>query len=118
MKNIRVLVVDDDKDFAESIGELIELEGYQPVLAYNGLEALKIFKQNNINIILVDFKMPGLNGIETLVEIRKQNPSIPVVLMTAYANTKLINDAIKHGAIEVMNKPVDINKLMQLLQVS
>jgi DNA-binding NtrC family response regulator len=114
MKNIRVLVVDDDKDFAESMGELIELEGHQTVLAYNGAEALKIFKQNNIDIILVDFKMPGLNGIETLVEIRKLNPAIPVVMMTAYANTKLIKDARRYGAIEVLNKPFDINKLMQI----
>jgi len=115
MNTLRILVVDDDKDFAESIGELIELEGHQPVLAYNGTEALKIFKQNNVDFILIDFKMPGLNGIETLTEIRKFNLSVPVVIMTAYANTVLINDAKGHGAIEVLNKPFDINKLMNLL---
>jgi len=114
MKPMRILVVDDDKDFAESIGELIELEGHQPVLAYNGVEALKIFKQNNIDIILLDFKMPGLNGIETLTEIRKLNLSIPVVIMTAYASTDITNDAIEHGAIEVMNKPLDTKKLMNM----
>jgi len=115
MNTLRILVVDDDKDFAESIGELIELEGHQPVLAYNGAEALKIFKQNNVDFILIDFKMPGLNSIETLTEIRKFNLSVPVVIMTAYANTDLINDAKGHGPIEVLNKPFDINKLMNLL---
>ncbi|MFB3100806.1 MAG: response regulator [Gammaproteobacteria bacterium] len=112
---MRILVVDDDRDFTESIGELIELEGHQPVLAYNGVEALKIFKQNNIDIILLDFRMPGLNGIETLSEIRKLNLSVPVVIMTAYASTELTKDAIKHGAIEVMNKPFNINKLMEII---
>lgn len=115
MKPMRILVVDDDKDFAESIGDLIELEGHQPVLAYNGVEALKIFNQNNVDIILIDFKMPGLNGIETLVEIRKQNLSVPVVLMTAYADTELVNNATKNGAIEVLNKPFDIKNLMETL---
>jgi len=115
MNTLRILVVDDDKDFAESIGELIESEGHQPVLAYNGAEALKIFKQNNVDFILIDFKIPGLNGIETLTEIRKFNLSVPVVIMTAYASTELTKDTIKHGAIEVLNKPFDINKLMNLL---
>lgn len=115
MTPMRILVVDDDRDFTESIGELIELEGHQPILAYNGIEALKIFKQNNIDIILLDFRMPGLNGIETLSEIRKLNLSVPVVIMTAYASTKLTKDAIKHGAIEVINKPFDINKLMKVI---
>lgn len=115
MKPMRILVVDDDKDFTESMGELIELEGHQPVLAYNGVEALKIFKQNNIDIILLDIRMPGLNGIETLTEIRKLNLSVPVVIMTAYASTDITKDAIEHGAIEVMNKPFDINKLMNVI---
>ncbi len=115
MNPMRILVVDDDRDFTESIGELIELEGHQPILAYNGVEALKIFKQNNIDIILLDFRMPGLNGIETLSEIRKLNLSVPVVIMTAYASTELTKDAIKHGAIEVMNKPFNINKLMEVI---
>lgn len=115
MTPMRILVVDDDRDFTESIGELIELEGHQSILAYNGVEALKIFKQNNIDIILLDFRMPGLNGIETLLEIRKLNLSVPVVIMTAYASTEITKDAIKHGAIEVMNKPFDINKLMELI---
>lgn len=115
MTPMRILVVDDDRDFTESIGELIELEGHQSILAYNGVEALKIFKQNNIDIILLDFRMPGLNGIETLSEIRKLNLSVPVVIMTAYASTEITKDAIKHGAIEVMNKPFDINKLMELI---
>lgn len=115
MNPMRILVVDDDRDFTESIGELIVLEGHQPVLAYNGVEALKIFKQNNIDIILLDFRMPGLNGIETLSEIRKLNLSVPVVIMTAYASTELTKDAIKHGAIEVINKPFNINKLMEVI---
>ena len=115
MNPMRILVVDDDRDFTESIGELIELEGHQPILAYNGVEALKIFKQNNVDIILMDFRMPGLSGIETLSEIRKLNLSVPVVIMTAYASRELTEDAIKHGAIDVMNKPFNINKLMKVI---
>jgi DNA-binding NtrC family response regulator len=59
--------------------------------------------------------MPGLNGIETLTEIRKLNLSVPVVIMTAYASTDITKDAIEHGAIEVMNKPFDIKKLMNVI---
>ncbi len=115
MKPIRILIVDDDKDFAESLGDLVESEGHQPILAYNGMEALKIFKQNNVDIIIVDFKMPGLNGIETLFEIRKLNSTVPVVMMTAHANKEIINDAKLQGVVDTLDKPFNINKLMKII---
>ena len=115
MKPMRILVVDDDRDFAESMGDIIELEGHQPILAYNGIEALEIFKQNNIDLILIDFIMPGLNGIETLLEIRKLNSAVPVVMITAYANKEFINDAKQQGAIDILDKPFNINKLTKII---
>lgn len=115
MKPLRILVVDDDRDFAESMGDLIELEGHQPILAYNGIEALEIFKQNNIDLILVDFVMPGLNGMETLLEIRKLNSAIPVIMMTAYANKDFVDDAKQQGAIDILDKPININKLTKII---
>ncbi|MCH8079307.1 MAG: response regulator [Proteobacteria bacterium] len=114
MKPMRILVVDDDRDFAESMGDLITLEGHQPILAYNGIEALEIFKQNNIDLILIDYMMPGLNGIETLSEIRKLNSAVPVVMITAFSNSKLVKEATCQGAIEVLDKPFDINKLTKI----
>jgi len=114
MKPMRIFVVDDDRDFAESMGDLIELEGHQPILAYNGIEALEIFKQNNIDLILIDYMMLGLNGIETLSEIRKLNSAVPVVMITAFSNSKLVEEATCHGAIDVLDKPFNINKLTKI----
>ncbi|MCH8976784.1 MAG: response regulator [Proteobacteria bacterium] len=115
MKPMRILVVDDDRDFAESMGDLITLEGHQPILAYNGIEALEIFKQNNIDLILIDYMMPGLNGIETLSEIRKLNSAVPVVMITAFANKEFIDDAKQQGVIDILNKPFNVNKLMEII---
>ena len=116
MKPLRVLIVDDDKDFVESMGELIELAGHQTVLSYNGIEALKIFKQNNIDLILLDYKMPGLNGLETLLEIRKMNSTVPIIMMSAFADTDLIYNAKKQGAFEVLDKTIEINSLLRIFE--
>lgn len=115
MKQLRILIVDDDRDYAESMAELVEIEGYQAVLAYNGMDALKLFKQNNIDLILLDYKMPGLSGIDVLKEIKNYNSSVPVVIMSAFLDTDLLKLAIQTGADEVLDKPVNISKVTSII---
>ena len=115
MKPKRILIVDDDRDFAESMADLIELNGHEAILAYNGTSALKIFKQNNIDLILMDIRMPGLNGVETLNEIKKYNPSIPVAMMTGYTDKSLIDSALEIGAITILDKPLNLHQLAEII---
>lgn len=71
MDQLHILIVDDDRDFLESISEMVESGGYKTAVAQNGAQALQIFNEENIDLLLMDLKMPGMNGIETYKEIRK-----------------------------------------------
>lgn len=110
MDQLHILIVDDDRDFLESISEMVESGGYKTAVAQNGAQALQIFNEENIDLLLMDLKMPGMNGIETYKEIRKiatgkllqsmrdqgvletmeairsYGYKVPVIIITAYAN--------------------------------
>ena len=118
MKQLRILIVDDDRDFAESMAELVEMNGHEAVLAFNGLSAIKIFKQNNIDLILMDIRMLGLNGVETLKEVNKYNPDIPVAMMTGYSDQPLLDLALKQGVISILNKPVNLEQLKNIFDIA
>jgi DNA-binding response OmpR family regulator len=94
---------------------LFEIEGHKVYTAGNGLEAVEIAKSRKLDLILMDVKMPFMNGIEALKLIRKSNPNLPVLMMTAYAelNQKVI--AKEQGIIDWLHKPLDIEKLKDVV---
>ena len=71
LDQLHILIVDDNRDFLESLSEVVESGGYKTAVAQNGAQALQIFKEENIDLLLMDLKMPGMNGIDTYKEIRK-----------------------------------------------
>ena len=111
--NVKILVVDDYEEFAESLKDLLEAQGYDAKLVYSGQKALEMVKASKFDIVLMDIRMSGMDGVETLQEIKKINPAIVVILMTGYSVENVINNAIKEGALAVLNKPLDIPKLLQ-----
>ncbi|PKM82263.1 MAG: two-component system response regulator [Firmicutes bacterium HGW-Firmicutes-14] len=96
--------------------EAFKEEGYKVELAGSGLEALEKVKSEMPDIILMDMKMPGMNGLETLHEIKKVNDSILVVMMTAYGELEIISEAMKLGINEYITKPFDINELRSVVK--
>ncbi len=116
MKHKRILIVDDDHDFAESMAELIEIEGHETILAHSGKQAIDIFKQNNIDIIFIDVRMPGINGVETFKEMHGLNPDVRVAMMTGFSDQQLLNEAMEMGAIGILDKPIDIERLMEMIE--
>ena len=115
MSKARVLVVDDDLDFAESLAEVLEDKGHQVVIVHSGEEAVEVFRAQNFDITLMDMKLPGMNGVESYVEFRKLRPETKVVMMTGYSVEDLIRQAQDEGVLAVFNKPVDIDKLMDFV---
>ena len=91
-KDVKILLVDDQPDFIETISFWMKTRGYQVVSAGDGPGALEALKKNPVDIIFTDFKMPGMNGIELIKKIRESDKMIPAVLVTAHAD-----DAILHG---------------------
>ena len=112
----RILVVDDEESIRMMLRAVLEEEGYEIIEAADGPEAVKAVEQNSLDLILLDIRMTTMDGIETLTEIRKISPFVPVLMMTAYATVKTAVEALKAGAFEYLAKPLDIEELKILVQ--
>jgi DNA-binding NtrC family response regulator len=104
MPEERILVVDDEQSMTQFLGIVLRKEGYQVTTVNNGREALEKVKAENIDVVITDIKMPGMDGIQLLQGIKKHDPSLPVVIMTAYASQQSAIDAVNLGAFQYLIK--------------
>ena len=111
----RVLIVDDDSDHAESLADVIEMRGHTTQMANSGEEALRYFRDEGFDFVLLDVKLPGINGVETFLEMKKIRPSAQVMMMTGYSVEQLVSQAIEGGALGVLNKPFAAMQVLDLL---
>ncbi len=107
-----ILIVDDEPSILQSLGGLLGDEGYEVITASNGYEALKQIEAQAPDLVVLDIWMPGIDGIETLREIKKQHPFLPVVIITGHGNIETAVTAVKHGAFDMIEKPLSIEKLI------
>jgi DNA-binding NtrC family response regulator len=112
MKDFRILLVDDEVDFVETLSERLSLGGYNVKAVSSPLEAMPLLHSFSPNLVLLDIKMPEMNGIEFLKLIKKINPSIDVIMLTAFGNMNFVEESMESGAIEYIIKPIDINELI------
>lgn len=114
-EDITILVVDDEDEFKEVLREVFQMAGYACLTASNGLEALKILDRKNVDVLVTDIVMPGMDGIK-LTETVKKKYDCHVVMMTGYVKDFTRKDALAKGASEFINKPLDIRKLLELVK--
>ena len=112
----KVLIVDDDNDLRAVVGDMLKDEGFEVSEAKDGVTALGHIKKNMPDAVLLDLKMPGLDGIEVMQEIRKIDPRIPVIIMTAHGDIPTAVEAIQKGAYDFTIKPPDFDKLIIALK--
>ncbi len=112
----KLLIVDDQLGIRRLLYEAFNEEGYEVDLAGSGQEAIEKVKAAPPDLILMDMKMPGMNGIETLHEVRKINDAVAVIMMTAYGELEIIAEAVKFGIKEYVTKPFDIIELRELVK--
>lgn len=117
-KETRVLVVDDDISFAESLTDILTEKGYIAVAVNSGEEALEKIKERPFDVVLMDVKMPVMDGMQTFKEIKKLDRSTTVIMMTAYSMDDLVHDALKEGAYGVLRKPLDIEQVIRRIEIS
>ena len=104
----RILIVDDQPGIRLLLVELFQRENFETVVASNGLEALQCVESQLLDCVLLDMKMPGMDGIEVLKKLKSDYPELPVIIMTAYDESELTNEAIEIGAVRYFAKPFDI----------
>ena len=107
-----VLIVDDEPSIVQSLSGLLSDEGYKISTAINGHEALKVIDSDSPDLVLLDIWMPGLDGIETLKEIKKYNPHIQVIIITGHGTIETAVKATKLGAFDLVEKPLSIDKII------
>jgi len=107
-----VLIVDDEPSIVQSLSGLLSDEGYKVSTAINGHDALKVIDADSPDLVLLDIWMPGLDGIETLKEIKKYNPHIQVIIITGHGTIETAVKATKLGAFDLVEKPLSIDKII------
>jgi DNA-binding NtrC family response regulator len=108
----RVLLVDDEEKFLEVLSQRLGTRGIDAETSTSGEEALIKIKNKNFDAIVLDVMMPGIGGIETLKRIRAENPEVQIIMLTGRGSVDKAVEAMKEGAIDFLEKPADINTLL------
>jgi len=113
MNTIKLLLVDDEKAFLDTMTKRLEKRELNVSAVYSGTDALKeLGKNSKIEVVILDVKMPGMDGMETLVEIKKSFPLVEVIMLTGHATVETAIDGMKLGAFDYLMKPCDIDALL------
>ena len=111
----RVLVVDDEANMRRVLCKLVRRDGFETVEAANGVAALEILAETEVDVVLTDLKMPQMNGIELLAELRRRRVGIPVILLTAHGTIGSAVEALKRGAFDFLTKPFEPDEIRQVV---
>ncbi len=117
-KKCTILVVDDDQGMRETLSDIFSEMGHDTAVAGDGYDAIKLVRERPYDLVLIDIKMPGMNGVETFRRIKEVRPGLKVVMMTAFALDELIEEARSLGAVEVLFKPLQLDKLEPFLTLA
>ena len=113
MSIANVLLVDDEVDFVETFSERLVLRNLEISKAFSGQEALQVLEENNnIEVVILDVKMPEMDGIETLVEIKKKYPLVEVIMLSGHSTVESAIDGMKQGAFDYLMKPCDMDQII------
>ena len=116
LDEFNVLLVDDEAEFVETLVKRLRKRKVNTAAVGSGEEALEILKEMPIDVVVLDVKMPGMDGIETLRKIKNISPLIEVIMLTGHANMEVAIEGMELGAFDYLMKPMDIDELLYKLQ--
>ncbi len=116
MNSFCAMLVDDEKEFLATMLKRLKKRNLDTFGATHGKEALKILEERPVDVVVLDVRMPGMDGIETLREIKKNHPLVEVVILTGHASMEVAVEGMEIGAFDYLMKPVDIDELLYKLQ--
>jgi len=116
MEQINVLLVDDEDEFVKSLSERMKMRDLEPGIALNGVQALKIVDEEIPDVMVLDLKMPGIDGLEVLRQVKKNYPQLLVIMLTGHGSEKVEEEARRLGAFEYLEKPTEMDKLVETIK--
>lgn len=116
MEKFKVLLVDDEEEFVKALSERLQMREVGSDLAFNGEQALQIVKDQEPDVMVLDLKMPGIDGMEVLRRVRKAYPKVQVIILTGHGTEKDAEEAKRLGAFAYLQKPVNLDQLVQTMR--
>jgi len=116
LDNFNVLLVDDEEEFLQTLVKRLNKRQVQAAGVRSGKEALDLLNQTRADLVVLDVRMPGMDGIETLREIRKKHPLVEVIMLTGHASLEVAIEGMELGAFDYLMKPIEIDDLLYKLQ--
>ena len=110
-KKIKVLMVDDEEQFRATTSKILTRRGYETTVAESGEEAIEILKKSPQDVVVLDIRMPGMDGLDALAQIKKIGPDVRVIMLTGHGGGESAKESLEHGAFDYLNKPCDIELL-------
>ncbi|AGF78495.1 CheY-like receiver, AAA-type ATPase and DNA-binding domain-containing response regulator [Desulfocapsa sulfexigens DSM 10523] len=114
----KILLVDDEEEFIDLMSQRLETRGLKVEAVSSGEAAVAAVADHSFDVAIVDLAMPGIDGIETLKQIKNERPDVEVIMLTGQATVKSGIEAMKHGASDFLEKPVDLNVLMEKIRAA
>jgi len=116
MNSICAMLVDDEEEFLATLLKRLKKRNIDAFGVNNGGEALRVLQKRSVDVVVLDVRMPGIDGIDTLREIKKSHPMVEVILLTGHASTEVAVEGMEIGAFDYLMKPIDIDELLYKLQ--
>lgn len=118
MSTPKILLVDDETRFRTTVVKRLKERGQDVAAVSSGLEAIEAVKQTSYDVVVLDVKMPGLNGLETLLELKKIDPELAVIMLTGHASVDSSIEGMRLGAFDYILKPCDIEELLRKIEAA
>jgi DNA-binding response OmpR family regulator len=118
MSIFKVLLVDDEREYVTTLGERMQMRGLDPEIAFSGEQALRMLEHSLPDVMVLDLKMPGIDGLEVLRRVKKRYPQIQVIILTGHGSDRDEAAARRLGAFDHLQKPVDINDLVHIMELA
>ncbi|MDP8261669.1 MAG: response regulator [Candidatus Ancaeobacter aquaticus] len=112
----RILVVDDNVEQVTILEKIFTKDGYQVDISSNGFDALQIVMREDIDIVITDMSMPGMNGLKLLRQVKEKKPEVQVIIITAFGEWGAYAEALKEGAYEFVSKPFKVEEIIKLVK--
>lgn len=112
---VRILVVDDEKNMRTTLSDILEEEGFEVRTAESGEKAVKMCAKDDYDVVLMDVRMPGIDGVEAFRRIRRQHRDVRVIMMSGYSLERVEEAALREGAVAFVRKPLDADEVLSLI---